>query len=325
MLLGGLLALAPGCAPMSFLVTPLPATRALTEFVVRRDSVWATDKVALVDVDGVITDDQGWSLLGLPGDNPVSVFADKLKKAGEDARVKAVVVRINSPGGGVTASETMYDELRRFRTKHRKPVIAAMVDVAASGGYYLACAADRIYATPTTVTGSIGVIMITPDLTGTMAKLGISTNVIKSGEMKDAGSPFRIMRPQEREMFQGMIDAMHEQFVQVVAKARKQMTEAQVRAVADGRVLLAEPARQVGLIDEVGTLREAIETARREAGLADRPILVVQYARPAAHKPNIYAAAPDGAAPQVNLVNIELPAWLRRPAPQFLYLWAPTW
>jgi protease-4 len=322
--LAGLLLLVGGCAPMSFLVTPVPASRALVEFEVRRDSLWASKKIALIDVEGAITNAPAQSMLGVQSDNPVAVFTEKLQRAAADHDVRAVVLRINSPGGGVTASELMYDELRRFREKTGKPVIASMLDVAASGGYYIACACDRVFALPTTVTGSIGVIMIVPDISGTMAKIGLRTNVIKSGTMKDVGSPFRAMSPADRDVFQGMIDQMYEQFVAVVVKARGDLSEARVRALADGRVYLGPVAKENGLVDEIGTLYDALGAARAEAGLADDPIIVVQYARPAAHKPNIHAAAPGG-QPQVNMINVELPRWLASPSPQFLYMWAPGW
>ena len=135
-----------------------------------------------------------------------------------DKDVRAVVLRINSPGGGVTATDLMYGEVLRFRAQTGKPVIAAMLDVAASGGYYLACAADTIYAQPTTVTGSIGVIMMAPEFAGTMQKIGVRVNVIKSGEMKDMGSPFREMNEQDRAVLQGLIDGMYARFLDVVAE-----------------------------------------------------------------------------------------------------------
>ena len=194
-----LLLVAAGCAPTSFLVTPVPAKQDLVEKVVLRESVWATKKVALVDVDGVLQNARPRSMLGSTDDNPVSVFADKLKQAADDDNVKAVVLRINSPGGTVTASDVMYREVIRFRERTGKPVIAAMMDVAASGGYYIACAADRVYAHPTSVTGSIGVVMLLPDVSGTMNRIGMQMNVIKSGRMKDAGSMFRQMSEQDRD------------------------------------------------------------------------------------------------------------------------------
>ena len=312
----------PGCAPMSFLITPVQRKLDLAEFVVTRESLWATRKVALLDVDGVLENAREEPMFGPPGENPVSLLKEKLDKAAMDRHVKAVVLRINSPGGGVTASDLMYTELRRFRKSTGKPVIAAMLDVGASGGYYIACAADKIYASPTTVTGSIGVVMIAPDFSGTMDKLGIRANVIKSGEMKDAGSPFREMSPADRALFQAMIDEMYARFLKVVGTARPQIEADRLKALADGRVFLAPEAKAHGLIDEIGTVHDAVSAAKVAAGLTDKPVVVVEYARPLAHRPNVYAQTPGG-APQVNLVNVDLPAWLRRSWPRFMYLWTP--
>ena len=313
-----------GCTPMSFLITPVPQARDLVEFEVSRESAWAGKKIALIDVDGVLRNARDPSLFGPPGDNPVSVFKEKLDQAAGDDDVRAVVVRINSPGGGVTASDLMYTELVRFRERTEKPVFAALLDVAASGGYYIACAADKIYALPTTVTGSIGVVMVVPDFSGTMSKLGIRANVIKSAELKDAGSPFREMTEKDRAVFQEIIDAMYQRFLRVVADARTEIDESRLKLLADGRVFLASQAKEHGLVDELGTLADAIEAAKIAAGLEGKPIVVVEYACPLSHRPNIYAHTPQTPA-QVNVVNLELPAWLKGPSPRFLYLWAPGW
>lgn len=314
-----------GCAPMSFLITPVSSSRKLVETEVSRDGAWALRKIALIDVDGVLSNVRGGALLGGESDNPVSELKEKLDKAAGDKAVRAVVLRINSPGGGVTASDLMYDELRRFRESSGKPIVAAMLDVAASGGYYIACAADRIIAHPTTVTGSIGVIMITPDLSGTMSKIGIRANVIKSGEMKDAGSPFREMRPEDRVVFQKMINAMYERFLDVIVRGRAGLTRDQLRQIADGRTYTSEEAMSYKLIDQVGSLRDAIQSAKEAAGIGDSKVVVVRYHRPTGYRPTIYAQSPGGAR-EVNLINVNLPSWLTGDGgPQFMYLWAPGW
>ncbi|MBI5866330.1 MAG: signal peptide peptidase SppA [Planctomycetes bacterium] len=310
-----------GCAPVSFLITPVSGSRELQEHVVSRESAWADRKIALIDVDGVLSNMRESSMLGGIGDNPVARFKERLDHAASDAKVAALVLRINSPGGGVTASDLMYGELRRFREKTGKPIIASMLDTAASGGYYIACAADKIYACPTTVTGSIGVIMITPDLSGLMGRLGVEANVIKSGAMKDAGSPFRPMNDQDRTLYQNMINAMYERFLDVVAASRTRLTREQIRALADGRVYLAPAAKENGLIDEIGSLDQAIAAAKSAAGIAEKSVKVVQYALPHAHQPNIYAEAP-GRGGDINLINVELPRWLHGASPEFLYLWS---
>ncbi|MGE0482110.1 MAG: signal peptide peptidase SppA [Phycisphaerae bacterium] len=324
LVLAGLALAAGGCGPTSFVITPVSAEPELVESVVMREGAFATRKIALVDIDGLLENGRRGSWLGLPAENPVATFKEKLDKAARDAAVRAVVLRINSPGGSVTASDLMYQEVCEFRRKTGKPVIASMMDLATSGGYYVACAADRILAQPTSVTGSIGVIMITPDLSGTMQKLGVRANVIKSGAMKDAGSPFREMSERDRAVFQGLIDRMYAAFVAVVARSRTNLGADRIRELADGRVYLAPEALELGLIDGTGSLNDSIVAAKELAKIAEQKVFVVQYARPVAHRPNVYAQPPGGPA-QVNVVNLELPRWLSHPAPQFLYLWAPGW
>ncbi len=319
-----LLPLLAGCGPTSFLITPVSVKQPLTEEVVLRESPWAVKKVVLIDVDGVLQNARASSLLGTTGENPVSLFAEKLDKAARDKDVKAVVLRINSPGGGVTATDLMYSELRKFRQRTGKPVVAALLDVAASGGYYLACAADKVYALPTTVTGSIGVIMLTPDVSGTMGKIGMKMNVIKSGPLKDMGSLFREMSPEDKAVFQGLIDGMYARFLDVVGQSRTALSPDEVRTLADGRVYLAAEAKERGLVDEIGTLHDALAAAKQSAGLATAKVKVVQYGRPLAYRPNVYAQT-DGVSGPVNVINVELPDWLRSPSPQLLYMWAPGW
>lgn len=313
-----------GCTPGSFIVTPISNDRSIEEHIVARESLLATQKIALIDVDGVLSNSRGSSLLGGASDNPVALFKEKLDKAARDPHVAAIVLRINSPGGGVTASDLMYSELARFRETTQRPIVASMLDTAASGGYYIACAADRIFAMPTTVTGSIGVIMITPDLSQLMNRVGVQANVIKSGAMKDAGSPFREMTEADRALYQGMINAMYERFLDVVAKSRTGLSRERIRELADGRVYLGPAAKENGLIDEIGGLPEAIVSAKAAAKIADQPVTVVEYAVSYAHRPNIYAETPAG-APQVNMINLMLPDWLNGPTAGFHYLWSPSW
>lgn len=313
-----------GCAPTSFLVTAVPARQDQQEIVVRRESFFAGDRIAIIPVEGMIQNGRTAGLLGLGEPNPVVLFKERLDKAAADSRVKAVVLRINSPGGTVTGSELMYHELCRFRESTGKPVIACIMDLGASGGYYLACGADQIYVQPTTVTGSIGVIMITPDLSGTMNKIGVKTNVFKSGDLKDAGSPFREMRPQDEEMFQRLVAGMYARFLDVVIRSRSAVPAEQIKALADGRVMLGPEAKAAGLVDEVGDIEAAIAAAKAAAGIADRKIVLIEYDTAYAWRPNAYALG-NPAPAQVNLVNVELPVWLRSESPQFLYMWLPGW
>ena len=304
-----------GCVPDSFIVTPITHQQDLVEKVLERPAWYVRDRVAIIDVDGIILNANRRNLLA-SGENPVVYLLEQLDAARKDRRVKAVVLRVNSPGGSVTASELMHQEITRFR-ETGKPVVVMMLDVAASGAYYLACAADEIVAARSTVTGSIGVIMQTFDATGTMQKLGMRADAIKSGDQKGAGSPFESMTPEQRAVFQVMITELYDQFVDVVAAGRDLPRET-VRELADGRIYTASQALELGLIDRVGTMRDAIAAARERAGI-DRAALVT-YARPYGHAPNYYADHPVPPA-QVNLLNVDLGGRLASVRPPFMYLW----
>lgn len=311
---------AVGCGPVAYKITAVPAQEELQETVVLSEGGLFPTKIVQIEVDGLIMDTRKFSLFGT-GENPVSLFVEKLDRAAGDPSVKAVVLRINSPGGGVTASDLMYTEVMAYKKRTSKPVIAVLMDVAASGGYYVACSADEIIAQPTTVTGSIGVIMQTVSFAGTMAKLGITADAVTSGKMKDAGSPLRVMKAEEREVFQKLVNQFYDRFVSVVAAGRsKKLTEEKIRELADGRVYSAQQALEMGFIDSIGTLKGAFATTKERIGA--KRIRVVSYQRPTDYKPNVYADAP-AQAPQVNLVNIQIPEAWSDPAPQFLYLWAP--
>ncbi len=311
-----------GCAPVAYKIVPVPVDRSLDESVVFDDGGISPTKIALLDVQGVLMNGPRRRFVG-EGEHPVALFTEKLNKAAKDKDVAAVIVRINTPGGTVTASDLMHREIRHFkeRTKGEKPIVAVMMDMATSGGFYIACACDEIVAHPTTVTGSIGVIMQMVDFSGTMRKIGISADAIKSGEMKDAGSPLRKMTPEERAVFQKLVDNFLNRFVEVVVEGRKELDETFVRQVADGRVYTAQEALDMGFVDSIGDLRSTLASLKKQ--LDTERVRVVTYHRPLAWKPNIYAENPQPASPQVNMVNIDIPeAWL--PAqPQFLYLWSP--
>lgn len=311
---------AGGCMPGGLLITPVSADRRLVEESLGGESAFAGAKIALLDIDGIILNGHAPQLFG-EGEHPVSLLKEQLDRAQRDTAVKAVVLRINSPGGAVTASELMHDEIIHFREQTHRPVVAVMMDVAASGGYYVACACDEIVAQRSTVTGSIGVIMQMFDLTGTMNKLGIRGDAITSGPNKAAGSPFQEMTPEQRAIFKTIVDRMYEQFVDVVVKGRPKLTREKVLALADGRVYTAEQALENGLIDRIATMNGAIAQAKARCGA--KSIRLVGYRRPIGFKPNYYAEAPAGGGGDVNLIKLDLPAWLRAASPQFLYLWAP--
>ena len=276
-------------------------------------------KVLLMDLSGVISEEP---LISLGAQAPrVSILArvrEELKKAEDDHRIQALVVRINSPGGTATASDILYRELSAFKARKKIPVVAAIMDVGASGGYYVALAADTIVAHPTTVTGSIGVVMLTLNAEGLLQKVGIAPLAIKSGAKKDMGSPFRGLSDEERQIFQGVIDDLYGRFVSLIAKERR-MPEDKVRAFADGRIYTARQAKELGLVDRVGYLEEAVEAAKQAARLSEAR--VVMYHRPREYRSNIYSGTPVPEPIQPSL--LQLSSLLIGPGPRFLYLWWP--
>lgn len=301
--------------PNGFLITPVRTNRKLVETTLRSEA-WLAPKIAVIDVDGILANAASSSLLG-SGEQPVSLLLEKLDKARNDHRVKAVILRINSPGGTVAASELMHAEIMHFRESTSKPVVAVMMDVAASGGYYIACACDEIVAHRSTVTGSIGVVMQLFDVTGTMRKIGVKPTTIKSGELKAGGSPFHTLSETDRAVFQSIIDEMHQRFVEVVAMGRPKLTAERIRQLADGRVYTAGQALEVGLVDSIGTMRTTVEAVKKRIGA--KHIRLVSYHRPMGYVPNYYARA----ATAPNVVHIDLPPWLRSAGARFMYLWAP--
>ncbi len=309
-----------GCGPGAFLVRPVPADQKLSERQIQRDKgLLVFDKIAVIDVDGLMANQQRSSLLRT-GDNPVSLFVEKLDKARKDRFVKAVVLRLNSPGGTVAASDAMYHSLREFKRQSGKPVVACMLDVAASGAYYLACGCDGIVAQPSSVTGSIGTIMQTVSFAGTMDKLGIKAVAIKSGGLKDLASPLRDLSSEEQEVLQKIITQFYEQFLEVVRNGRGGLSREKLGELADGRVFTAGQALEKGLIDRIGYPNDAIAWAKRLAAVKNAKVVI--YHRPIGYKPNIYGSA-SGDIEVGALINVELPDWLTSSGPQFLYLWQP--
>ena len=302
--------------PQGLLITPVSADRGFEERVLEKEALFPQGKVAVIDVDGVLLNASERSIMG-KGEHPVSRLLEQLDMAREDHRVKAVVLRINSPGGSVTASELMHSELRRFKDSG-KPVVSIMLDVAASGAYYIACATDEIIACHSTVTGSIGVIMSMFEVTGTMQKLGVTANMITSGPQKASGSPFTPLTPEQQKIFQGIVNDFYQQFVDVVAAGRPELTREQIVHLADGRVYTADQALANGLIDRIGTMRDAIGIAKKRAGITSAEIVV--YTRPYGYRANYYSTATIDRT-NVNLLNVEMGDVVHSLHPPFMYLW----
>lgn len=217
------------------------------------------DRVAVVRIEGLIVDSRQ--------------TVEQLKKFSELPTVKAIVIRIDSPGGGVVPSQEIYDAVNRIRKDSDKTVLTSMGTVAASGGYYIASATDRIIANPGTLTGSIGVIMELANLQQLFKKLGVESIVIKSGRYKDMASPFRKMTREDRAILQSVLDDVHAQFIDAVAEGRSLDVTA-VRSLADGRIFTGRQAQEVKLVDELGDLEYAIRLAAEMAGIEGEPRVV---------------------------------------------------
>ena len=312
-----LAALLAGCSVISLDLNP--KIRPLTEETVEGKS---GPKILLIDVSGMISDEGATPILSLgtpPPRVPLLVrVREELKKAEEDKNVRALIVRINSPGGTVTASDILYREILTFKERTHRPVVAIMMDVAASGGYYLALAADTIIAHPTTVTGSIGVIMLSVNAEGLMQKIGVAAITIKSAEHKDMGSPFRTLTPEERAVFQAVIDELQRQFLAKVIAHRKLAPET-ARKLADGRVYTADQALAHGLIDKIGYMNDAIAVAKQAAGLDDARVIV--YHRPRQYRATYYARAEETSVASADALSGV--ASIAAAGPRFLFLWWP--
>lgn len=214
-------------------------------------------RIALVKIEGPILDSRD--------------IVEEIKEHTKDHSIKAIILRIDSPGGAVAPSQEIYEQVKKAAVA--KKVVVSMGSIAASGGYYIAAPADLIIANPGTLTGSIGVIMEIPNIEGLMSKIGVTTEVIKSGKHKDMASVFRKMGPEERELLQGVMDNVHEQFIKAVAAGRKLKIE-DVRLIADGRIFSGEQAKTQKLVDELGTLEDTVKKTAELVGISGEPDLV---------------------------------------------------
>jgi protease-4 len=278
-------------------------------------------KVLLITISRMIGSQEEEEALGVRRrESTTSRIREELDRAAEDDRVRAVVLRINSPGGTVTASDVIFHQLMEFKAKKGVPVVAQLLDMATSGAYYVALAADEIVATPTTVTGSVGVVMYNLNVSGLMEKVGVADQTIKAGERKDIGSPLRKMTAEERGILQTVLNQMQDRFLDLVHERRSGLSADGVKTIADGRILSADQALQLGLVDRIGYLQDSIAGAERRAGVSRAR--VIMYRRPDEFAENIYSRAAVRPA-QMNLINFDL-GGLHTMTPQFLYMWLPN-
>jgi len=284
------------------------ATAELEESVVLGET---GPKIALLEISGLISDSPRSGAFGLlAGPSMVAELREVLERAADDDEVRALVLRIESPGGGVGATETLHHELSRWRQEEGRPIVAYLNGIAASGGYYAAMAADRVVAHPATVTGSIGVLMPGLGFSGLMERFGVEDQSIKSGEFKDVGSPTRPMSEEERAHLQGIVDDLHARFVDVVDAGRPGLDRAAVSALANGRLFTARQALDARLIDAVGYVEDALAAAQELAGIERSR--VIMYHRPGRARENVYSRSGLGSG----LAATEAPL-----AAGFYYLW----
>lgn len=282
-------------------------------------------RIAVIDVDGILLN-QDFTGPGSLGENPVSLFHERLMAAANDPCTRAVVVRINSPGGGVTASDTMWHDLVDFKQRTRVPVVACLLDTGAGGAYYLATAADQIVAHPTSIAGGIGVVMNLYEFDVANATVNVTSNPILAGDYINAGhkvrgdaSADRVDYEKKRSLLASMANEYHERFKNIVHQARPQV-DVNDPEIGDGQVFTATRAQQIGLVDQVGYLDDAINMARR---MANHPqAQVVLYHRTNDRPRTQYSVTPNVPL-QTGLFPLSLPGLDRSKLPTFLYMWQP--
>jgi protease-4 len=306
------LALLPACSPTTISITLFADSAKLLETTVEADKNYGDNKVVIIDVRGLISEKQDAGIFS-SGASSVDELACRLKRAELDPEVKAVIIRINSPGGTVTASDMMYREVRRFEEETKKPVIASLGEVAASGGYYLALSADRIIAEPTSLTGSIGVIIPTINFSDGLARIGIHSRSVKSGKNKDLGNPLEPEREEHYAVLQATVDEFYARFKGLVVERRSRAAEegttsldqALLDDLTDGRIITGTRAAEVGLVDQTGGIRDCFKVVK---SLAKIPAArLVKYYPEGGERPRSAYAQTTQPAPgetEINLLQI---------------------
>ncbi len=282
-------------------------------------------KVAVIDVEGLIADTGRPGLLG-PSRNPVDQIVMRLSMAGEDGDVRAVILRINSPGGTVAASDMLYREISDFRNRTGKPVVVSMGEVAASGGYYIALASDRIIAEPTTITGSIGVVIPTLNFSEGLNRIGIRARTLTSGPNKDLANPLEPMEEGQYAVLMRMVDDFYARFRTLVVDRRPALAADRIDELTDGRVLTGSDALAAGLVDQTGGIREAFTEAKSLAGITHARL--IKYADEDRPPGSVYGPsatmAPNAGTTQINVLQLSVPSLNQIGSTSgFYYLWIP--
>ena len=311
-----LVVLLSGCAVVQVpLFTPVQPLR---EKVLEGEG---PSKIVLMEIAGVISEQEKSRKMGFTEEvSLVARVKEELQKAEKDKDVAGILLKIDSPGGTVTASDMIYHELMEFKRKTGKRVEACILGLGASGAYYIASASDHIMAFPTALTGSIGVIAMKIDIHALMDKVGVKNETFKSGENKDLLSPFRPSSPEQVQIMQTIINQLHQRFVDVVVQGRKGvLTREEIAKLADGRIYTAEQALSSKLIDRIGYMDNAVAQIKKDLKLEQARLIA--YVRPGSYKGNIYSSYPAGTSWPVSLLN-EGGLW-PFPEVKFMYLWNP--
>lgn len=297
-----------------------PVQPPVTTMVVDRQpaGVATQGRIALVDVDGLLVNVETGSALA-QGENPVALFRERLDAVACDPCARAVVLRIHSHGGGVTACDIMRHDLVAFKRRTGLPVVACLMDVGTGGAYYLASAADVIVAHPTTVTGGLGVILNLYNLQDAMAQFNVLGVPIKAGPLADLGTPIAGLEEDQRALLQTMADEFHARFRRTI-EAERGLNPAETDELFDGRIFTGEQAHARGLVDHIGYLDDAIEGAREASGLAAAQVVV--YHRCTDKAFSVYDATPLTPI-QAGLLPLSIPGLERSKLPTFLYIWQP--
>lgn len=279
------------------------------------------DKILIIPVSGIISDIPEFSILHSKPSMLQEVVA-QLGLAAQDPNVKAVILKINSPGGGVTASDILYHEISKYKKITGAKVVTCMMDICASGGYYMALSSDKIYAHPTTITGSVGVIFMQPKIEGLLDKIGVDVDVSKSGKNKDMGSPFRMQTEEEKKIFQNLIDKLGARFMKLVKENRKMSPEA-LKQVSNAGVYLPQEALKLGLIDKICYLDEAISETKKLAKLKNAQVIC--YRRSFYPDDNVYNSTNskfDGG--KISLIDLGVFENIKNMKAGFYYVWTPA-
>lgn len=273
------------------------------------------DKIAIISIKGILTSESGEGLF-IEKPSIVDTVKQHLDQATHDSHVKAILLEIDSPGGGITASDVIYNQIMKFKADTKKNVVVYMQDIAASGGYYISSSADAIVAHPTTITGSIGVIMPLINVADLINRYGVRDNSIVSGEMKDIGSPLKQMTPEETAILKDIIHEMYMQFVTVVSTGRRMDIET-VKKIADGRIYTGKQAVEKGLVDELGYIEDAIRLTKKLSGLTEATI--VRYEQPFGFA-EIFGLLSRRLF-QTNTIKLDIPQFHEHDDMRPMYLW----